>query len=58
MEKTTRTQLSQICFVIGFFLLLAQDLKGLSSISAGYSWPWATIFYTGLVLLVLGYYLK
>jgi predicted cobalt transporter CbtA len=58
MEKTKKTQLSQICFAIGFALLLLQDLKGLSTISQGYSVPWAIIFYTGLVLLAVGYFLK
>lgn len=58
MEKKTKSQLSLLCFVIGFMLLLVQDLKGLSTINLGFAWPWAIMFYTGLMLMLLGYYLR
>ena len=46
------------CFAVGFILLLIQDLKGLSTINLGFSWPWAIMYYIGLLLLLLGYYLR
>jgi len=49
---------SAICFAAGFVLLLIQDLKGFSTIDLGFSWPWAIMFYCGLLLMVIGYYLR
>jgi uncharacterized membrane protein len=58
MDKSTKKQLSLVCFLAGFVLLLAQDLKGISSINPGFAWPFATMFYAGLILIVIGYYLR
>ena len=58
MEKKTKSQISLACFAVGFILLLIQDLKGLSTINLGFSWPWAIMYYIGLLLLLLGYYLR
>jgi len=58
MAKSVKKQLSTICFVVGFVLLLVQDLKGFSTINIGFSWPWAIMFYAGLVLVLVGYYLR
>lgn len=58
MEKNTKKQISLICFAAGFILLLIQDLKGFSTINFGFSWPWAIMFYSGLLLMVIGYYLR
>ncbi len=58
MVKNAKKQLSIICFAVGFVLLLIQDLKGFSTIDLGFSWPWAIMFYTGLVLVLAGYYLR
>ena len=58
MDKSTKKQLSLICFLAGFVLLLIQDLKGFSTIDFGFSWPFAIMFYSGLLLLIIGYYLR
>jgi drug/metabolite transporter (DMT)-like permease len=58
MEKSTKKQLSLICFLIGFILVLLQDLKGFATIDPGFSWPWAVMFYSGLLLMMIGYYLR
>ncbi|MDI9632591.1 MAG: hypothetical protein QFX32_00870 [Methanolinea sp.] len=58
MEKSAKKQVSLIFFVAGFILLLIQDLKGFSTINLGFSWPWAIMFYCGLVLILAGYYLR
>jgi hypothetical protein len=58
MEKSTKKQLSLICFLIGFTLVLLQDLKGFATIDPGFSWPWAVMFYSGLLLMLIGYYLR
>ena len=56
MEKKTKSQISLLCFGVGFILLLIQDLKGLSTINLGFAWPWAIMFYAGLLLMIVGYY--
>ncbi len=58
MEKSAKKQVSLVCFTAGFILLLIQDLKGFSTINLGFSWPWAVMFYCGLLLLLVGYYLR
>jgi uncharacterized membrane protein len=58
MEKATKKQLSLLCFVAGFVLVLLQDLKGFATIDPGFSWPWAVMFYTGLLFIVIGYFLR
>jgi drug/metabolite transporter (DMT)-like permease len=58
MEKATKKQLSLLCFLAGFILVLIQDLKGFSTINFGFSWPWAIMFYSGLLLMIIGYYLR
>jgi uncharacterized membrane protein len=58
MEKATKKQLSLLCFVAGFVLVLLQDLKGFATIDPGFSWPWAVMFYIGLLLIVIGYFLR
>jgi hypothetical protein len=58
MEKSAKKQISLLCFIAGFILLLIQDLKGFSTINLGFSWPWAIMFYTGLLLILIGYYLR
>ena len=57
MDKSTKKQLSLICFLAGVVLLLVQDLKGFSTIDFGFSWPFAIMFYSGLLLILIGYYL-
>ncbi len=61
MEKSTRKQLSLICFVAGFALLLIQDLTRIQTIIDVINpepWFFPAIFYTGLLLVLLGYYLR
>ncbi|HTY15538.1 MAG TPA: hypothetical protein VMC42_07500 [Methanoregulaceae archaeon] len=58
MDKSVKKDISLVCFVAGFILVLLQDLKGLSTINLGFSWPWAMMFYTGLLLILIGYYLR
>jgi hypothetical protein len=58
MDKSVKKDISLVCFVAGFILVLLQDLKGLSTINLGFTWPWAIMFYTGLLLILIGYYLR
>lgn len=58
MDKATRTQVSIALFVIGFAMIAVQDLKRLDSINLGFAWPFALMFYLGLICMAAGYYLK
>lgn len=58
MEKAARTKLSLALFVIGFAMIVVQDLKRLETISPGFAWPFAILFYLGLICMAAGYYLK
>lgn len=58
MDKTTKTQFSLAFFALGFFMIVVQDLKRLDSIDLGFTWPYAVLFYLGLIFLAIGYYLK
>jgi hypothetical protein len=58
MDKATKTQLSIALFLIGFAMIAVQDLKRLDSINLGFSWPFAIMFYLGLICMAAGYYLK
>jgi hypothetical protein len=58
MDNATKTQLSIALFVIGFAMIAVQDLKRLESINLGFSWPFAVMFYLGLICMAAGYYLK
>jgi hypothetical protein len=58
MDKTTKTQLSIGLFIIGFAMLIIQDLKRLPSIDLGFSWPLDILYYIGLIFIATGYYLK
>lgn len=58
MEKATRTQFSIALFVVGFAMIAVQDLKRLETINLGFSWPFALMFYLGLIFMAAGYYLK
>jgi hypothetical protein len=39
-------------------MIAVQDLKRLESINLGFSWPFALMFYLGLICMAIGYYLK
>jgi hypothetical protein len=58
MDKATKTQISIAFFAIGFVLIIVQDLKRLDTIDLGFTWPFAAMFYVGLICMVVGYYLK
>jgi hypothetical protein len=58
MDKATKTQFSIGFFIIGFILIFIQDLKRLDTINLGFSWPFAIMFYLGLICMAIGYYLK
>ena len=54
----TKQQFSIGLFVIGFAMIAIQDLKRLESINLGFTWPFAVLFYLGLICMAAGYYLK
>ena len=58
MDKATKTQISIGLFVLGFFMIAVQDLKRLDTINLGFTWPFAIMFYLGLIFMAVGYYLK
>jgi hypothetical protein len=58
MDKATKTQLSIGLFVIGFAMIFIQDLRQLTTIHLGFEWPFAIMFYLGLIFMAIGYYLK
>jgi phosphatidylserine synthase len=58
MDKATKTQFSIALFIIGFLMIAVQDFKRIESINLGFSWPFAIMFYLGLICMAAGYYLK
>jgi hypothetical protein len=58
MDTATKRQLSIGLFVIGFAMIFVQDLKRLDSINLGFTWPFAIMFYLGLICMAAGYCLK
>ena len=58
MDKKTRTQVSLAALIIGLIMLFIPYLKYFDSIVPGISQSFNLMFYLGLVLVVVGYYLK
>jgi hypothetical protein len=61
MDKNLKKQLSLFSFVAGFALLLIQDLQRVQTIINAINpepWFFPVIFYTGLLLILIGYYLR
>jgi hypothetical protein len=58
MDKKTKTQLSLVLLIIGLIMLFIPYLKYFDSIVPGISQSFNLMFYLGLVLIVIGYYLK
>ena len=58
MDKATKTQFSIVFFVLGFAMIVVQDLNRLPTINLGFSWRFAIMFYVGLIFMAIGYYLK
>ena len=54
----TKAQFGLACFVIGFVLLLIPNLKDLDAIPVAISSYFGIMFYIGLLLILVGYYLK
>ena len=58
MDKKTKTQVSLVLLIIGLIMLFIPYLKYFDSIVPGISQSFNLLFYLGLVLVVIGYYLK
>jgi hypothetical protein len=58
MDKKTKTQVSLAALIIGMIMLFIPYLKYFDSIVPGISQSFNLMFYLGLVLIVIGYYLK
>jgi hypothetical protein len=61
MDRNLKKQLSLVSFVAGFALLLIQDLQRVQTIINAINpepWFFPVIFYTGLLLILIGYYLR
>ena len=58
MDKKTRTQVSLVVLIIGLIMLFIPYLKYFDAIFPGISQSFSVMFYLGLVLVVIGYYLK
>ena len=58
MDKKTKTQVSLVLLIIGLIMLFIPYLKYFDSIVPGLSQSFNLMFYLGLVLIVIGYYLK
>jgi hypothetical protein len=58
MDKATKTQISIASFAIGFILLFIPYLKNFDSVIPGISQYFSLMFYLGLLLVIIGYYLK
>jgi hypothetical protein len=58
MDKTTKKQVSIVSFIIGIIMLFIPYLKSFDSIFPDISQYFSIMFYGGLLLVVIGYYLK
>jgi hypothetical protein len=58
MDKATKTQASIASFAIGIVMLFIPYLKNFDSVIPGVSQYFSLMFYLGLALIVVGYYLK
>ena len=58
MDKKTKTQVSLVLLIIGLIMLFIPYLKYFDTIFTGISQSFYLLFYLGLVLVVIGYYLK
>lgn len=58
MDKETRTQASIVSFVVGIILLFIPYLKNFDAVIPGVSQYFSIMFYIGLLLVILGYYLR
>lgn len=58
MDKATKTQISILSFVIGLIMLFIPYLRNFDSVFPGISQYFSPMFYLGLLLIIVGYYLK
>jgi drug/metabolite transporter (DMT)-like permease len=58
MDKATKTQASIASFAIGIVLLFIPYLKNFDAVIPGISQYFSLMFYLGLLLIIIGYYLK
>lgn len=58
MDKTTKRQFSIVSFIIGFIMLFIPYLKSFDTIFPNISQYFSLMFYLGLLLIIIGYYLK
>jgi drug/metabolite transporter (DMT)-like permease len=58
MDKATQTQISIVSFIIGLIMLFIPYLKNFDSVIPGISQYFSLMFYLGLLLVFVGYYLK
>jgi drug/metabolite transporter (DMT)-like permease len=58
VDKKTKTQLSIGLFIIGVIMLFVPYLKSFDTIFPEISQYFVLMFYLGLLLIVIGYYLK
>jgi hypothetical protein len=58
MDKATQTQISIVSFIVGLIMLFIPYLKNFDSVIPGISQYFSLMFYLGLLLVFVGYYLK
>ncbi len=58
MDKATKKQISIVSLIIGVIMLFIPYLKSFDSIFPGISQYFSIMFYGGLLLVIIGYYLK
>ncbi|MDD1682609.1 MAG: hypothetical protein LUO98_02125 [Methanoregula sp.] len=58
MDKATKAQASIVSFIIGMIMLFIPYLKNFDSVIPGISQYFSFMFYLGLLLVIIGYYLK
>ena len=58
MDKATKTQISIGLFIVGLIMLFIPYLKDFDTVFPGITQYFSLMFYLGLVLVVVGYYLK
>ena len=58
MDKATKMQISIGSFVIGLIMLFIPYLKDFGSVVPGITQYFSLMFYLGLLLVIIGYYLK
>ncbi len=58
MDKATQAKISIVSFVAGLIMLFIPYLKNIDTVIFGISPYFSLMFYLGLVLVAVGYYLK